>query len=130
MNKNFLINDFINNAMFFVYPARLKTISLPAISEFFPRMVFNNDHDSLFVLHSGVYKLDIDATSFPAKPLIDLTGKKTYGLDLDPANGDIYVSDVKDYLQKSDIWIYNAQGKLKSGPLKAGIIASQFLFLR
>ncbi len=113
-----------------VKKAVVKTISFPSISEFFPRMAFNSDRDSLFVLHSGVFKLGIDATSFPLTPLVDLTGKKTYGLNLDHANGDLYVSDVKDYLQKSEVWIYSGQGKLKAGPLKAGIIASQFLFLR
>jgi DNA-binding beta-propeller fold protein YncE len=109
--------------------AGLKTISLPAISEFFPRLSINSSGDTLYVLHSGVYKIGIEESVFPAQPFIKLSDKTTYGLGLDPINSDIYVTDVKDIQQKSDVWVYDNRGQLKAGPLKAGVIASQFLFL-
>ena len=83
--------------------------------------------DSLFFLQNGVFMLRENEDSFPAINLAQgLTGN-WYGMGLDPKRREIYLSDAKDFQQKSRIVRINNMANTRQ-ELTGGIISSRFYF--
>jgi hypothetical protein len=88
----------------------------------------NPTRDTLYFLHTGgIYRMPVNSQGLPQAAWISSGTKNFYGMRVNPNSGNIYVSDAKDYLQKSDIYIYNPDGK-ELGKFKAGIISGDFYF--
>jgi hypothetical protein len=87
----------------------------------------NAKKDQLYFLKNGVYRMNISDTSLPQSPLIQEESKLFYGLGISP-DGEIYVSDAKDYVQKGSVYIYSQQGQLLNS-FEAGIIPDSFEFV-
>ncbi len=82
------------------------------------------DKTKLLYLYQGaVYSLEGTTIA----PYIANTSRNFYGLDVDPTNGDIYVSDALDFNQAGDVYRYNAAGD-ELATFKAGIIPGGFRF--
>lgn len=83
-------------------------------------------HTLYFIVDDGVYRLrlDIDTAAVRWK---DLPGAALYELAVNPMNGDVYVSDVKDFVSKSTIYRFAQDGTLLD-EFSAGIIAGDFFF--
>ncbi|MBL4624017.1 MAG: hypothetical protein JKY42_02575 [Flavobacteriales bacterium] len=90
-------------------------------------LAINGDGDVLYFLNQGVVKMKITGTALPASVLIQTDGKTFYGLEVDSQTGDIYVSDVKDYVQEGQIYRYTSEG-LELDNFKVGIIPGTFTF--
>ncbi|MBP5644167.1 MAG: hypothetical protein J6X10_08090 [Bacteroidales bacterium] len=75
----------------------------------------------------NIYKMSVDAEQVPDTPLILSNGKLFYNLAVNPGNGDIYVTDAKNYVQNGDLVRYSADGTLL-GTYEMGIIPSYMLF--
>jgi len=56
--------------------------------------------------------MSISDTTLPSTPFINGNGKLFYTLSVDASNGEIYVSDAIDYLQRGSIYRYSASGNL------------------
>ncbi len=90
----------------------------------------NREKNTLYYINGGVYQQPIDATTLNSQPFIPVAENQIYyGLDLDPANDDIYLSDAIDYLQKGLIFHYNHLGELIS-KFNADVMPNQFVFWR
>jgi DNA-binding beta-propeller fold protein YncE len=85
------------------------------------------DRNILYFLGAGVFALRTDANALPDCPLVEEDGGLFYGLGIDPANGDIYVADAVDYVQRGAILRYRANGE-KVAEFRAGIIPGRFYF--
>lgn len=83
--------------------------------------------DSLYFLNRGIYKMSVGATTLPVSALIPASGRNYYGLGITPANFRIYASDALDYSQKSNVYIFDANGKELSF-FKSGINTNGFYF--
>jgi len=59
--------------------------------------------------------------------IIDLPEANVYGIDIDPVTGNFYVSDAKDYVKKSEVYVYK-NSKTKTNQFMAGVICNGFLF--
>lgn len=80
--------------------------------------------ENLFFINGGVQKLSI-AGDTPVKIVV---GSGTYyGLGINPANGNIYLADAKDYTQQSLITVYKSDGTSITS-FRAGINANGFYF--
>ena len=90
-------------------------------------MCLNKTKDTLFFLNSAVYRMGISETTLPLVPFIERGTKNFYGLGVNPNDYTIYASDALDYSQRSQIYIYNADGSAKYD-FKAGIISNGFYF--
>ncbi len=75
----------------------------------------------------GVYSMDITAAALPAAPFIAEGGRLFRALGVDPRQGDLYVSDAIDYIQKGIIFRYSAAGTPLSN-FKTDIIPGYFCF--
>ncbi|GJM63560.1 YncE family protein [Persicobacter diffluens] len=86
--------------------------------------------DMLYFINGGIYAFEITASQLPQKPIIDAAKDQIYfALDIDPENGDIYLSDAIDYLQRGLIYQYSAEGSLLLED-KAEVMPNQFIFWR
>jgi YVTN family beta-propeller protein len=102
------------------------TLTFPSGS--FPSaLCLNKGKDTLLFLNNGVTRMPISSASLPAQPFIAAGTKMFYGLGVNPADHNIYVSDALDFIQSSTIYIYDNQGTNKSF-FKAGINANSFYF--
>lgn len=91
------------------------------------KLCINGTKDTLYFLNTGVYQMPILNIDLPTNPLIESGSKVFYGLGVDPNDSRIYLADVADYVQKSNIYIYTAKGNPVHN-FKAGIIANGFYF--
>lgn len=88
--------------------------------------------ENVFFMNGGygtlsIYKMSVDAAELPVTPLITAEGRVFYNLKVNPQNGDIYVTDAKNYVQNGDLLRYSADGTLL-GTFALGIIPSYMLF--
>ena len=88
--------------------------------------------ENIYFMNGGygtlnVYKMSVDAAEIPEDPLITSASKVFYNLKVNPANGDLYITDAKNYVQNGDLLRYSADGELL-GTFTLGIIPSYMLF--
>ena len=90
-------------------------------------LCINGSGDRLYYYNDGIFEFPISSASLPTATAYHTGSKIIYGLDVDPDNGDIYVSDVKDYVQKSEITRLSSSFQVID-QFEAGIITNGFLF--
>jgi hypothetical protein len=90
-------------------------------------LCLNKTKDTLYFLNMDIYRMDIAAAALPAAAFIAKGNKTFYGLGVNKNDHTIYVSDALDYIQRSNIYIYDASGNQKK-VFKAGINANSFYF--
>lgn len=88
--------------------------------------------ENVFFMNGGygtlnIYKMSVDATEIPENPFITPGTRVFYNIKVNPENGDIYVTDAKNYVQNGDLLRYSADGTLLS-TFELGIIPSYMLF--
>ena len=88
--------------------------------------------ENIYFMNGGfgtlnIYKMSIDATELPEIPFIASEGKLFYNMKVNPENGDLYVTDAKNYVQNGDLLRYSSDGTLL-GTYEMGIIPSYMLF--
>ena len=76
----------------------------------------------------SIYQMDFSASSLPNSAIITKSGAIWYGLGIEPISGDLFISDALDYVQRSSIYRYSADGSQLKSQYKAGIISNGFLF--
>lgn len=74
-----------------------------------------------------VYKMSVHATEIPDTPFITSNSRVFYGLKINPQNGDIYITDAKNYVQNGDLLRYSADGTLL-GTFESGLVPKYMLF--
>ncbi len=72
-------------------------------------------NEELLILMAGeLFKMNIDATALPVESFIARTGQLFYGVSVNRESGDIFLSDAVDYSSAGVVYIYTAEGTLKS----------------
>lgn len=106
-----------------------KTFTLP--SNTIRKIQTSADRNQVYVLCDFVYRIHINDTLPPksGQYFLSAGGSKNnlYGMAVDPKTDDIYLSDVHDFQQASDILRYNKYGAYQ-GQFKAGINTGSFYF--
>jgi len=88
----------------------------------------NGTGDEIYYFdNNGVAAISINDTAASINPFSATNGRNLYGMGVDPANGDVYVSDALDYVQPSRIYRYNKSGSLIQS-FSAGVISGNFAF--
>jgi YVTN family beta-propeller protein len=80
-----------------------------------------------FIYNKDVYRYTVGSGAIPPDLLISGQARNFYGLNIRPDNGDIFVFDAKDYVQRGALIIYDKSGNMKK-ELKVGIIPSAAYF--
>lgn len=82
--------------------------------------------DRLYYLNGGVYTMMITDDQVPSTPLIEEGNKLFFGMDVAP-NGDIWVSDAVDYVQRGWAFRYSDEGE-QLDVVRVGVIPNSFVF--
>lgn len=90
-------------------------------------LCFNKTKDTLYFLNTNIYRMSIADVALPQNPIIAAGSKNFYGLGINPNDYTIYVSDALDYIQKSNVYVYDVNGNLKQN-FKTGLISNGFYF--
>ncbi len=90
-------------------------------------LCINKTKDTLYFLNGAIYKMAITSGVLPSNAFIVNGNKNFYGLGINPNDFTIYAADALDYLQKSNIYIYDANGNQKTF-FKAGVNSNGFYF--
>jgi hypothetical protein len=104
----------------------ITTFELPVLKEYYPRLAMNAAKDELFILNSGVFKLNIESSQLGNR-LIEGNNKSFYGLGINNQNNDILISEIVGFNAPSFIHVYDSKGNLKKSNIKSGVITSQFV---
>lgn len=79
----------------------------------------------LYFLNKGVWKMDINSSTLPDKPFIPESGQLFYKIAVNPANGDILITDVVDYVSNGYLLVHRNDGsfasKYRMGVIPGGI---------
>jgi DNA-binding beta-propeller fold protein YncE len=103
-----------------------KTMNFP--SGAYPNsLCLNRGKDTLYYLDNGICRLSVSDFSLPSAPLVAKGSKNFYGLGVNPNDYCIYAADVLDYTQRSNVYVYDANGNQKFF-FKAGINSNGFYF--
>ena len=73
--------------------------------------------------------MPVASAALPDQPMIPSEGRLLYGLAIHPANGHIYISDAKDYVQNGTVYQYSSNGNLIR-QYSAGRIPGAFCFTK
>ncbi|HSZ72816.1 MAG TPA: DUF5074 domain-containing protein, partial [Cytophagaceae bacterium] len=91
------------------------------------RLACSGDKSVLYWLEQGVVRLPVDSSITQRTEIIPAGSHNWYGLGIHPFNEEVYVSDAFDYLQKSEVFIFNKEG-IQQATFLAGIISGGFYF--
>lgn len=89
-------------------------------------LAIDGQGENLFWINSDVYTMDINAKTLPVNPIIRNNGAFFYGLTIDNANGDIYVTDAVDFTQPGRLIRYGHQGGEPLSTVTTGICPHAF----
>ncbi len=95
----------------------------------YSRLVSCPDGKTLYFLGGDVFRMDVNQEAASPEKFIKAEGRIFYGLAADPGNGDVYVSDAVDYVQRGQMLRYDPDGHL-TDIQDTGIIPGGFIFLR
>jgi len=104
-----------------------ETLELNDNSKSIGELELNPDKTKLIYLMEDVFELSIHEKSLPSASKISADGRLFYGIGVDKASGEIYLSDAIDYLQRGVIYRMDSTG---SGitTFKSGIMPGGFFF--
>jgi len=105
-----------------------KTFSFPNSNDTPSRLCINAHKDTLYFLNNGVYQMPVSSSTIPSSPFIPADQHLFYGLDIQPSNGNIFVSDAKDYVQNGTVYQYNQITGSLLRTFPAGRIPGSFCF--
>ncbi len=91
-----------------------------------PQVKLNGDKDIVYFINRHIYRMPVLGNQRP-EIFIESPNAGFYGLDIDPASGDVYVTDAIDYVQPGLVYRYRANGT-PVDTFKAGIIPGAFCF--
>ena len=100
-------------------------------------MTIDKTGENLYILNGtfgalDLYKMSVDDTALPMTPLVNsqqsmVNGPKVFSTVAVSEDGDIYLTDVKDYMQNGDVLRYDNKGNFIS-KFEVGIIPGMMMF--
>jgi YVTN family beta-propeller protein len=128
--SNGKMDNGIRPAIQCINPATLeveKTFSLTMSETDVSRLRINKAKTRLYWLSKHVYALGIEEATVSSTPFIRSINNTYYGLGVDPRTDELYVSDAKDFVQRSNITRFNSSG-IPVGDFTADLITGGFFF--
>jgi YVTN family beta-propeller protein len=105
-----------------------RTFTFPNVNDTPSRLCINAQKDTLYFLNSGVYQMPVTSSAIPPSPFIASGSHLFYGLAIQPSNGNIFVSDAKDYVQNGEVFRYDQVTGAMLDSYPAGRIPGSFCF--
>ncbi|MCW8940417.1 MAG: hypothetical protein OQJ88_07145, partial [Flavobacteriales bacterium] len=106
-----------------------QTFVFSNISDSPSNLIIDSSKENLYFINNHIYKMNINDMSLPSSSWVSNNGEVFYSLGIHPTTYEIYVSDAKDFVQNSTIYIYSPNQQLYH-QFQSGINAGHFLFLQ
>ena len=87
----------------------------------------NPSGDSLYFINGSIFRMGIYDEAIPVVAIIESSARNFYSLGIDPASGEIYVGDSKDFLSTGQIYRYSSR-IIPLDTFTAGIIPGSYCF--
>ena len=87
-------------------------LAFTSIDEYPAELSISPDGQTLYFINTDVFTMGINATSIPTTALITAGTDNFYKMDVDPSNGDIYVSDPVTFGQNGKVFKHDSSGLL------------------
>ena len=87
-------------------------------------MAIDNTKENLYWINGDLWKMNISDSQLPSAPFIS-SDANFYGMTVNPANGEVYLSDAVDYQQNGKVYRYSSEGA-KLDEFNVGIIPGSF----
>lgn len=91
----------------------LKYFTFPDIQSSPIRLCADATGDSIYFINNGIQKMCITDNILPTVTFIPQGTRNFYGLNVNKSNGDIIVTDAKNYVANGEILMYSKKGQLK-----------------
>lgn len=85
----------------------------------------NGTADKIYWINNDIWEMDVNAERLPLRPFLPYKNTLYYGLTINPKNGDVYVADAIDYVQKGMVYRYSKECELLD-QFYVGIIPGAF----
>lgn len=105
----------------------IKTLAHSNYGRHFSHLCIYRTTGTVIYMDGDLFRVDEDDTSLTNWLFVDRHGRNFYAMDLNPNNGDVYVSDALDFVQRSRIYRYGING-YEINSFTAGIISGNFTF--
>lgn len=104
-----------------------KRFTFPAVTDSPTCLQINDSGATLFYLFNGVRRMEIDASALPTEVFISEQNHVFYRMGVNPSNGEIFITDAGDYVQKGKVIRYSNEGVFIS-EMTADIIPGNLCF--
>lgn len=110
----------------------IKRFDFTAGTDYPDGLAIDGAGETLYYLNGGygtldVFKMSIDASQTPDNPFVTSEGRVFYNVAVDSENGDVYVTNAKNYVQNGDVERFSKDGELLS-KFTVGIVPCYMLF--
>ncbi len=102
-------------------------LDFPSENDKTGQIAMNQTGDSILFIRNHLYKMDIASSELPSEPIFSGDGKNFRALSVDPANGDIYISDAIDFMSEGIVYQLSSTGT-PIDTISAGITPTFFCF--
>lgn len=123
-------NGIGNSALIRINSASLvvdKRLENSDINQGLGQLRINSTKDELFYLSDGLHKISVNDTALSVSPMISANNRLFYGLGINSANDDIYITDAIDYQQRGVVYRFDKSG-VEVDNFKVGLIPQQLFF--
>ncbi len=87
----------------------VKSLVFPTPGHYPTLLTLSADGKSLYFADTDVFRIGIGDDALPTTPVVASQGRYFYGLGVDPRNGDVYLTDAKDFQNDGMVYRFDAQ---------------------
>lgn len=91
-------------------------------------LLINNAKDSLYFINTHLYCLSVSVNQLPNDPFIHAENVNFYNAGISPFSGNIFITDVKDYVQNGYVYQFSSAG-IPIDTFEVKITPSEMLFV-
>ena len=120
-------------ALFCINPSKREIIKRYDFAEgdYPSSMTIDKEGENLYILNGGfgtldLYKMSIDDETLPTNPLVN-SQSRVFSNVVISEDGDIYLTDVKNYVQNGEVVRYTSNGEFVTS-FEAGIVPGAMMF--
>lgn len=85
-----------------------QTLTFNDLSESPGNLRIDEKRENIYFLNDGLQTMSIFDTSVPVSKAIPTNGSVFYGMNVDPINKDVYITDAVDYVQQGKVYRYDS----------------------
>ena len=87
-----------------------KRFIFPSVTDSPTCLQINGTGETLYFLQNGVRRMEIDASDLPSEVFISEQNNVFYRMGVNPSNGEVFVTDAGDYVDRGKVLRYSREG--------------------